>query len=237
MIVLQGIYEIRNKINGKRYIGRSKDIERRKIEHLTMLENGIHHSTKLQRAWNKYGADNFEFNIVEDVKNKKMLHSKECKYMKQFDSMLNGYNMIAPEDTKQLTKKELKQIKKKLLDESYFEFEKMLNLFDDKLEVYGSHYKAKLLNKEYNHSHYNSTCKFLNFAYKRYGIDDVSYELGYHFKRQEIEVDVKGKNNKIYIRKDAKKFQYIEYVIDLDEKVEYKNVFPYEYKSFERNAN
>lgn len=235
--MLQGIYEIRNKINGKRYIGRSKDIERRKIEHLTMLENGMHNSIKLQRAWNKYGDDSFEFNVVEEVKNKKMLHSKESKYIKQFDSMLNGYNMIAPEDIKQLTKKELKEIEQMLLDQSYLEFEKMFNLFDGKLKVYGNHYKLKLLNKEYNHKHYNSTCKFLNFAYKRYGIGDVSYELGYHFKRHEIEVNVKGKNNKIYIKKDAKKLKYIEYIIDLDEKTEYKNVFPYEYKSFERNAD
>lgn len=227
---MQGIYEIRNKINGKRYIGRSKDIDKRWIEHMTMLENGIHHSIKLQRAWNKYGKDNFEFNILKEVKTRSMLHKNETKYINLYDSMLNGYNMIAPEDVNLLSKKELKELNNKLLEEAYYEFNKIVESFNGKLDIYGSAYKDMIMNKKYNHRHYNSTCMMLNFALMKYGTSCVSYRLGYHLKKQEIMVITGDKNIKIYIQKDSKRKVYIENVIDLNRKIEYENEFPFEYK-------
>jgi group I intron endonuclease len=59
------IYAIVNITNGKRYVGSTIDFENRKIEHLRLLQINCHHSLYLQRAFNKYGIDNFEFNIIE----------------------------------------------------------------------------------------------------------------------------------------------------------------------------
>lgn len=59
-----GIYEIRNKINGHIYIGSSSDIEKRWWRHKGFLKNGNHHSKHLQNAWNKYGEENFVFDII-----------------------------------------------------------------------------------------------------------------------------------------------------------------------------
>lgn len=59
-----GVYEIVNLVNGKRYIGSSKNIFKRFCEHKKALLKNKHHSIALQRAWNKYGESNFQFNVI-----------------------------------------------------------------------------------------------------------------------------------------------------------------------------
>lgn len=59
-----GVYEIKNIKNNKRYIGSSKRIEGRWKDHKSDLKNKKHHSIHLQRAWDKYGDRNFEFNVL-----------------------------------------------------------------------------------------------------------------------------------------------------------------------------
>jgi group I intron endonuclease len=59
-----GIYGIKNTINNKIYIGQSIHIYRRFTEHRRELNKGIHKNVHLQRAWNKYRQNNFEFFIL-----------------------------------------------------------------------------------------------------------------------------------------------------------------------------
>jgi len=59
------IYAIRNKINGKFYIGSTNNIGCRKSAHLSVLRKQKHHSAILQRAYNKYGEKSFLFEIIE----------------------------------------------------------------------------------------------------------------------------------------------------------------------------
>lgn len=87
-----GIYYIKNKINGKYYIGQSKDIYSRWIHHKTDLRNGMHHNNHLQSAWNKYGEDNFEFSIIEEC-DKHDLNVREQYWILTYDSFENGYNL------------------------------------------------------------------------------------------------------------------------------------------------
>lgn len=57
-----GIYKITNKINGKKYIGQSKNIERRFKDHkLYKRERNI----PLKRALEKYGVVNFNYEVIE----------------------------------------------------------------------------------------------------------------------------------------------------------------------------
>lgn len=56
-----GIYQITNLHNGKCYVGSAVSFRKRWKEHLRQLTNGDHHSTVMQRAWNKYGEAAFEF--------------------------------------------------------------------------------------------------------------------------------------------------------------------------------
>jgi group I intron endonuclease len=61
-----GIYSITNKITGNVYVGSSKNIEQRFRNHKSALNRGVHANSYLLRAWNKYGADNFIFAVVEE---------------------------------------------------------------------------------------------------------------------------------------------------------------------------
>lgn len=60
-----GIYRIRNVINDKCYYGSSKNIKKRWSKHKSQLKYNRHENILLQRAWNKYGEENFIFEIVE----------------------------------------------------------------------------------------------------------------------------------------------------------------------------
>jgi group I intron endonuclease len=59
-----GIYSITNIINGKSYIGSSKNIRDRIRTHLKLLEERKHINKKLSNAVNKYGIDNFKFSVL-----------------------------------------------------------------------------------------------------------------------------------------------------------------------------
>lgn len=50
-----GIYQIKNTLNNKVYVGSAKDFEKRWKRHFKDLEKGCHSSIKLQMSFNKYG--------------------------------------------------------------------------------------------------------------------------------------------------------------------------------------
>lgn len=88
-----GIYIIRNTVNGKVYIGQSRRLNNRHYSHFHTLEKGRHFNKHLQRSYNNYGAEAFEFEILEycDVEN---LDEREKYWIKQYNSMdiNHGYN-------------------------------------------------------------------------------------------------------------------------------------------------
>lgn len=59
-----GIYQIKNTINGGVYFGRSVDVSDRLIHHRNELRRNVHRNKRLQNAWNKYGEDAFNFELV-----------------------------------------------------------------------------------------------------------------------------------------------------------------------------
>lgn len=73
---MKGIYIIKNKINNKFYIGSCKDFRKRKNNHLSNLRRNKHHCQKLQRAFNKYGEDNFEFKLIEELTENTLLREQ-----------------------------------------------------------------------------------------------------------------------------------------------------------------
>lgn len=62
---LCGVYAIRHKTTGKKYIGQSQDCVRRWREHKNDLLRGVHANPHLQNAWNKHGPEEFEFFLLE----------------------------------------------------------------------------------------------------------------------------------------------------------------------------
>lgn len=61
--MLCGIYTINNILNGRVYVGSSVDTATRFRMHRRQLTKGYHHCKHLQRAWNKYGAEAFVFEV------------------------------------------------------------------------------------------------------------------------------------------------------------------------------
>ena len=61
------IYQIRNIVNGKIYIGSAVDSRIRFEKHRRHLRKGDHHCAHLQASWNKHGEDFFKFEILEVV--------------------------------------------------------------------------------------------------------------------------------------------------------------------------
>ena len=73
MQMRSGIYFILNKVSLKLYIGSATYLVRRKSEHFTRLSKNIHHNEHLQRAYNFYGAEAFDFIIIELAPSNKLI--------------------------------------------------------------------------------------------------------------------------------------------------------------------
>lgn len=85
-----GVYEIVNLVNGKRYVGSSVHMPARWTAHQRLLRRGGHHSLKLQRAWNKYGAGAFQFNpIIVCARSRDALLTYEGACFKAFNPEYN----------------------------------------------------------------------------------------------------------------------------------------------------
>lgn len=84
-----GIYKIESKTSGKYYIGSTINMKSRWSRHKSDLRKNKHHSIILQRAWNKYGESDFEFEILEECKIENLL-KREQFYL---TSLLPIYNI------------------------------------------------------------------------------------------------------------------------------------------------
>lgn len=85
------IYKITNKINGKRYIGQTKQtLELRFKGHVRNAKNKV--NRYLYDAMNKYGYPNFFIEIIEN--NVINVDAREKFWIKELDTFFpNGYNM------------------------------------------------------------------------------------------------------------------------------------------------
>lgn len=71
------IYAIVNNVTYDMYIGSAVAVNRRWAAHRSNLRNGKHHCKHLQNAFRKYGADAFDWEIVQFVEEKTDLIAKE----------------------------------------------------------------------------------------------------------------------------------------------------------------
>ena len=92
---VSGVYQIKNTINNKLYIGSSVNIKLRLQKHMSELRRGVHSNKHLLESFMKYGENNFEFSILEEVKDLNLLIPKEQYYLDLFKSYdnKNGYNL------------------------------------------------------------------------------------------------------------------------------------------------
>ncbi len=94
-----GVYMIKNKRNGKVYIGSSENIEKRIYEHRLNLENGKHHNKDLQNDYDNGCPMTVYVLYVESVPNDIVpaevfarIRAMERKYIDEYNSIETGYN-------------------------------------------------------------------------------------------------------------------------------------------------
>lgn len=95
-----GVYIIQNTIDQKIYIGASVDMYNRLCQHKWQLRTNKHTNNHLQSSYNKYGEENFIFDVLEEC-DEKFIYSQEnywCNLL-QSHNRKHGYNVdpTAPE--------------------------------------------------------------------------------------------------------------------------------------------
>lgn len=90
-----GIYQIRNLVNNKIYIGSATLFGVRKSNHFNDLRKGKHANSYFQNAWNKYEEINFVFELLE-ICDKQFLIEREQYYLDLYKPYLRdkGYNIL-----------------------------------------------------------------------------------------------------------------------------------------------
>lgn len=140
-----GIYQIKNLTNNKKYIGQSVDIEQRWRGHKCELNNNQHWNDHLQKSWNKYGCENFEFSILEECDVSK-LDELESQYISLYNTTDSnyGYNIeIGGNAGKRVSDKTRRKISEHHADVS-----------GEKNPFYGKKHTEESINKYLSHSNY-----------------------------------------------------------------------------------
>lgn len=120
-----GIYTIINNITNQVYVGAASNYKSRLWDHITSLRKNSHDNDYLQKSWNKYGEENFKFQLLVEC-DKEFLYSEENYWCNLLDSHNRkfGYNLKSthPENkninTKEISEKiRVKAIGRKWSDE------------------------------------------------------------------------------------------------------------------------
>ena len=90
----QGVYSIKNRITNNYYIGSTTmSFLKRFHHHLSLLRKNNHKNQYLQNAWNKYGEENFDFSILEEIELSEQFQ-KEQEWINKLNPFgKNGYNI------------------------------------------------------------------------------------------------------------------------------------------------
>lgn len=139
------IYLIENKLNHKKYIGKTKrDMKTRIRDHQKSFndKNKRMYNFKLYEAMRKYGFENFEFSIIEEC-NDDVVNEKEEFYIDKYNTCLYGYNTAVGGDGKHLINNYRKEAFKILYENGW--------VLEDIAKATGNHYKtiSKILRHDY----------------------------------------------------------------------------------------
>ena len=94
-IKMAGLYMIHCLENDWRYIGESKNVSGRLASHKSLLNRNIHPNKALQTDWNTYGADLFQFivlNLGDEWADSVVRRGKELEYIIQNRNI--AYNVL-----------------------------------------------------------------------------------------------------------------------------------------------
>ena len=65
--VYMGIYQLRNAVNGKLFIGSTPNLKSRELTLRMQLDGGKHMNSALQQEWKQFGQDAFVYEVLEQA--------------------------------------------------------------------------------------------------------------------------------------------------------------------------
>jgi group I intron endonuclease len=91
-----GIYQIRNMINGKIFLGSSNDLKGIINRNKFQLKNGLHMNKEMQRDFIAVGEENFSFDILDHLKPREDMKGDYAEELQMLEEMwlekLQPYN-------------------------------------------------------------------------------------------------------------------------------------------------
>ena len=97
------IYVIRNSVNDLVYIGSTtKALSERMAKHRSTYKREVVQNFPIYKAFKEIGVDKFYIELLEEhsCENIEQLHRKEGQYIREYNSLQNGYNQILAGRTK-----------------------------------------------------------------------------------------------------------------------------------------
>jgi group I intron endonuclease len=114
-----GVYKITNSLNGKSYIGQSKNIKRRFKNHKESINrkpDDLRGKGPLYDEMKKYGVEHFVFEVLKEC-DESQLNELEEYYIKKYDSVSEGYNIaktsITTNDPDVMNKIQTKEVRER----------------------------------------------------------------------------------------------------------------------------
>lgn len=104
------VYKI--EIDGRVYVGSSKNHENRWREHMNDLKKDKHHNPYLQRLYNKYGKA--DFSVIEHTESLEQMHAREEYWINVIGEVNNVKTAIGGDRVSRLTGKRKEEWKAKL---------------------------------------------------------------------------------------------------------------------------
>ena len=164
------IYKITNIVNNKCYIGQAKNYEKRFKQHISALRKNKHENRFLQFSWNKYGEENFKFEVLDYLED---YNNQEKHYIELFNSTDRncGYNILPcgenpPIGSRHtLSEEDVEKIKELLIDQKSFQYIS---------EQFPYVTKGQIQKINAGHSWNDKT---LQYPLKKYGDSEVGNEI------------------------------------------------------------
>ena len=91
--IISCVYQIDNKLTGRKYIGQTNNIERRWNNHASKLTARTHRNINLQNDWHRYGINNFTLSVIEKIDDVSKLRKREKHHMEIIGATSPLYNL------------------------------------------------------------------------------------------------------------------------------------------------
>lgn len=154
-----GIYKF--KCGGHLYVGSSKNLRARLCEHNCDLSCNKHCNDFMQKAYNKYGEQEFSFEIIEFCKTEELLQ-KESYWIKELKSDMNLQDPLTHKFLTEGTRKKISQKSKS----AYVEGRSLRRFDKNEIEAYDifGNYIKTFIDKKDAATQLNCSLKKINYV-------------------------------------------------------------------------